>query len=433
MIIKNFKLFTESLLDKLTGPSEEEVIKNIEYKDLEDQLEIFILNGYLKGILKIKKLFDDDIYGDGIEGFKNFKHLLSHTNLHISDILDFPDVLEFLDKQDIFNNYIIVSMIKESILKSKKISLNYLLNRYNKEAKDIFSDEKNEIYLINPILRKDFGLIEVLLNNDIFDFDPYKFFSSAIKYGGEEMGELFIKKYNSKESLLNKLTGPTEEEIDKKFNELVENDEEEKALNFAVKLKSVKYIIKTMKEFGVSANEVLEKVINSSNYDSLSFDNLLKSYDFIFNLDYEEVFNLFNKAHSSFKEVFIKYIKNESVLNGLLIDNAINNNNGTVGIIIRNTKDLDYNEALVKACEYGSDDVIKMLLGATSADIHYKNDEPLWYAIDNGKYSTIKILLENGANLYARNNQIIQTIKNYYSKTTKVYELLKSYDRKNLL
>ena len=286
------------------------------------------------------------------------------------------------------------------------------------------------------------------IENDFYDIDRYligihynTYYNYYFIKNEQEFNNIFgvlsIKNYFDKknvyESLLDKLEGPTEEEIDKNFNDFVKNNEEEKALNFAVKLKSIKYILKVIKEFGVGANEVLEKVINSSNYDPISFDNLLKSYDFIFYLDYEQIFELFNKSHSSFKEVLIKYIKDKSVLNGLLIDNAMNNNNGTVGIIIRNTKDLDYNEALVKACEYGSDDVIKMLLGATSADIHYKNNEALWYAIDNGKYSTIKILLENGANLYARNNQIIQTIKNYYSKTTRVYELLKSYDRKNLL
>ena len=195
----------ESLLSKLEGPSEEEVMKNIENKWLDEQLAIFINNGYMKGILKIKKMFDDDIYGDGVDGFKSFKQLLEQTNLHISDVIDFPDVLEFIDKYGILKFYYMESMIKECILKSKKDSLNYLLKKYNNDAKKLFSTRENKIYLSNPMLRIDFGIVEVLLNNGIFDSNPYFYFNQAIKYGGEEMGELFIKKYNFKESLLNNI------------------------------------------------------------------------------------------------------------------------------------------------------------------------------------------------------------------------------------
>lgn len=121
----------ESLLSKLQGPSEEEVMKNIENRWLADQLAIFINNGYMKGILKIEKMFDDDIYGDGVDGFKSFRQLLEQTHIHISDIINFPNVLEIIDKYGILELYNIESVIKECILNSKKDSLNYLLKKYN--------------------------------------------------------------------------------------------------------------------------------------------------------------------------------------------------------------------------------------------------------------------------------------------------------------
>ena len=128
-MIKNYKIFTESLLSKLQGPSEEEVMKNIENRWLADQLAILINNGYMKGILKIEKMFNDDIYGDGVDGFKSFRQLLEQTHIHISDIINFPNVLEFIDKYGILELYNIESVIKECILNSKKDSLNYLLKK----------------------------------------------------------------------------------------------------------------------------------------------------------------------------------------------------------------------------------------------------------------------------------------------------------------
>lgn len=204
-MIKNYKIFTESLLSKLQGPSEEEVMKNIENKWLADQLAIFINNGYMKGILKIEKMFDGDIYGYGVDGFKSFKQLLEQTHIHISDIINFPNVLEIIDKYGILELYNIESVIKECILNSKKDSLNYLLKKYNNDAKITFSTPNNKIYLSNPMLRNDFDIVEVLLNNGIFDSNPYFYFNQAIKYGGEEMGLLILKKYNFKESLLNNI------------------------------------------------------------------------------------------------------------------------------------------------------------------------------------------------------------------------------------
>lgn len=257
----------ESLLDKLEGPSEEEVIKNIENKYLEDQIKIFVENGYIKGILKIKKMFDKNYLNDEIEGFKNFKHLLKHTSFNTMDIINYPNVLELLDKEDVFNIYSIDHMIEECILTSKKESLDYLLKKYNKYAKERFSNEKNKIYLINPMLRKDFDIIEILLNNGIFDFDPYKFFSSAIKYGGEEMGELFIKKYNFSESLLNKLEGPSEEEI----WDVIKQFKPVKMLNKSIQsglIKGVELALKLEPEL-LNHKIILDNIVESDNSEML--------------------------------------------------------------------------------------------------------------------------------------------------------------------
>lgn len=67
--------------------------------------------------------------------------------------------------------------------------------------------------------------------------------------------------------------------------------------------------------------------------------------------------------------------------------------------------------------------------------IHFKDDQLLYYVVFTKRYyrnDVIKILLDNGANIYAKNNSIIEQIKSEKNNTL-VYNLFKEKDFKNIL
>lgn len=116
-MIKNYKQF-ESLLNKLQGPSEDEMEKNLSDKSTDDKLFIYARQDYLKGIKEILDDYEkkgdnelrwsDLIIGDAVANgsMKVLKYLIEEKgasvdghythNLENAASNDQPDVIEYL-------------------------------------------------------------------------------------------------------------------------------------------------------------------------------------------------------------------------------------------------------------------------------------------------------------------------------------------------
>jgi len=220
-----------------------------------------------------------------------------------------------------------------------------------------------------------------------------------------------IKKYNHflNEGLLDKLKGPTKEEVLQHY--FIEKDEDNLLLS-AIKFSSVEYIIKAIK-MGADDYDALRMII--FDYEDVKLlEKFLDVYD-INKVDYYDIIRLFEKnPNIEYKQIMINKITNINIFKDLIIYCAVNNLVRTFEMILyKHISGLNYDEVLVKACESGSNKIINLLLTSSNVDIHYNNDEALLNAVLEARTSTIKLLLEYGADIYARNGEILNQVRKY--------------------
>ena len=296
-MIKNYKLFKESLLNKMTGYSEEDIKNNflngeIEYRKY---LELCDENGWEKPSYNVAyKLFKDDKINalDFFSECKNndwkipsdeelFKSLKANTPREMlyysSKLKNFNAmkkaiemgadttgyIFDFLTRTELFDG---VNDIKEDDLNMVK----YLLNRheipYSEEVlsliRNCFPENKILIEIINLFLQE-FHIRNMLKN--YFDVEDLIYWCESNK--NKELLNIILKYFDvkdykkpkgiwyerifkSNESLLNKLEGPSKDEVKSNLRELL-NDK---------KISFEKYI-KLCKEYGIEQPPTDEKDI----------------------------------------------------------------------------------------------------------------------------------------------------------------------------
>jgi ankyrin repeat protein len=94
--------------------------------------------------------------------------------------------------------------------------------------------------------------------------------------------------------------------------------------------------------------------------------------------------------------------------NYFIVDNTIQDGNLEIlKLLINYGVDIIENEHYFKEEIIGPIIIVKYLVKEYKPKLHIKNDKYLKKAIKFGKYYTVKFLLENGANIQSKNNEIL--------------------------
>jgi hypothetical protein len=76
------------------------------------------------------------------------------------------------------------------------------------------------------------------------------------------------------------------------------------------------------------------------------------------------------------------------------------------------------------ACKYGNIHITKFLI-QNGANIHARDDYAIRYSVEKNKYELFKYLLENDANIHAKDDYILKNIKSICSEKIFIKTLIK--------
>ena len=194
-----------------------------------------------------------------------------------------------------------------------------------------------------------------------------------------------IKNYKLfKESLLNKLDGPSEEEV---FNRLSKMN----PIEMMFKSAEIGFLpgIKKAIDLGAKFNDTISKEHYSGEwYEENILDVISKNGHF----------NIFDDVYKYFKKDNVK--KDISLLNELLINSCESGNIKLAKKILEMGAKVytRNNSPLITASEYGHLELVKFLLD-NGAYIHANHNDALKEAIKNNHNDVVEFLLEKGADL----------------------------------
>lgn len=339
------KMKSESLLDLMTDISDDDMENNIKDLSIMDKFLTSARNGYFKGVESaIDTGIDINIFGGQalyhavIKGFTDIVKLLidkgakitSKVGLGLSDAVDagYIDIVKLLIANDADIN----------------INNDYALSRAaangNAEIVQLLIDNGADVNTGKgfPLkMAKEYNhpeVIKTLLNNGAIDI--------------------------TNESLLDKMTDVSDEEIEKQLKNLSPEES---------------YLISAENGYVKGIQRALDQGVSIDCMD-------------------------FRALKYAAEDGFIDVIQT-------LIDNGANI-----------SYDTDY--ALRAASGNGHDDVVTFLLDH-GADIHAYNDESVRYAASRGLTSTVKLLLDNGADIHARSDEALRyATKGGYADTVQL-------------
>ena len=436
-MIKNYKQF-ESLLDNLKGPTYEEAWDTVKGLDLPaDKLfSKFIKASYYDGIIKLLDEGYDKFYDSYFNTVSILKILKEFNDIDrikeiinksknddvenfqlrlacATDIIEIFDIY-YQDNLNLFNTIVNICLNEDSL----KVLEHYFDILKHKDYSNISSayGYKHWISSLEAKIRSHINIMDS--NREIYLIG--------------KLGEL-LKRVSDKinESLIDNLKGPS---IDDIINHYIENKKYTNLLYFA--LRRYKFdLVEFALENGADISDLLDEI----------YDNEFRINDFkkiIDILDFEkfskqEVVNFFFKLELYYREVIIDKIQNDDRLKSIiLLELSYTNNYNTTklffekglsdGLIINFIEQI-YNNRNIELLQY--------VFNNFKIPVHFNDDQLLYYVVFSNKWcrlETIKILLDNGANIYAKNNRIIDKIKSD-ENNIKVYNLFKEKDFKNIL
>ena len=270
-MIKNYKLFKESLLNKLEGPNEEEIWNNIKEMKPEQMIYKSIQSGLIKGVkLAIKQQPD----------------LLNHKFV-LNEIVE-------SDNTEMLKTYLKYGGI---ISDKDNYLLRLALSNRNYEMCKIIIDNLSEETII-----PDLTLIKLAGygNHDIIKYFVDKFPVGAklllknVDHSIENFGishpyktkEYLQSKISTNESLLNKLEGPSEEEIK---NNLKDKFLFKSGLNYHC----IQNYIYKCEKYGIEPDK--NAIFNKLNIDG-DFDNVDDYLDYIISNLKEDIYYINNNS-----------------------------------------------------------------------------------------------------------------------------------------
>ena len=399
-MIKKYKQFNEGIRHLLVGPSEEEIKKELEYRffnkdprsalmkyreyglklpsdeilrdKLKDKTPYKILSvsldvGWLYGVKKIISDFTD--IKDKWEEFRYDTNYYFDSNTFYL----YTDIIKYLDKYELLEDYELRNLLSESILNPNGYkTFHYIWNNHpdirQMFIKNVIINNKN--ILLNPILRNDKKMIDVLLKFGFYDNNKEYYFNKLIQYNHNDTAELFLENKQFNEGIKHLLVGPTEEEI---FNYL----ELDKITD------PDQLLIKSIEEgllYGVKKALKMGANINYNSDDALGY------------------------ACDSHNSELVEYLLNK----GADIKNA------------------GSDTLLQNASWHGDTEIVKTLL-KYGADVHSDDDRSLRFAVEQLHYDTVKVLLKNGANVHVNDDYLIKKYSGY-TDTKELVKLLKKYN-----
>jgi len=337
-MIKNYKQYlNEGVLNNLKGPTEEEVMKNLSNLSPSDLIRKSVETGYLNGIkTAIENGYniiedEEEIMSDAVATGNTdvIKCLLDNGGILTQGNID--SGLAEIDNEGYFD-------IDEDYLK--------FLYKYA----DMDEDEKK------------------------IDFDFYMETESGVN-----------------ESILDKLKGPTDEEILKNYSKLGLNILLQKSIN---------------NNFKIGIINAIERGVNLDDWIS-DFRRMIRILD----MDSETLFNFIKENVSDIKNVF-NFTVAMNYIPGITY--ALNN-----GADIH----ADDDSALMFAVESVNYDLTKFLL-YKGANVHTNEDVCLRNAVSLNVYDITKLLLDNGADVFCMRNRPLNIAKD---KGVKMIKLIEDY------
>jgi ankyrin repeat protein len=173
-----------------------------------------------------------------------------------------------------------------------------------------------------------------------------------------------------------------------------------------LKENEVDNFINVFKELGLDPNSdrTLQKTI--SGFELIEFEEAQEYFDIPYDSGEIDIFNIENL------EDLYESFQSGSVLDKLsqeLINAAKNGDLENVKVLLENGADVhaENDDALLWASSNGHVEVVKLLL-ENGADPHAKNDAALRWASEYGRVEIVKLLLENGANPHAENDEALR-------------------------
>ena len=240
-----------------------------------------------------------------------------------------------------------------------------------------------------------------------------------------------IKNYKQFESLLDKMVGPSDDEI---INHYIENKKYTNLLYFAMrryKFDLVEFALKN----GADISNILDEIYDNE-FRLTDFKKIIDILDFD-SFNNREIWDFFFKLDLYYRGAIIDKIQNNDNLKSILLKNlSYTNNHNTIGLFFE--KGLSDNLIIYFIEQIYNNiniNLFKYVFDNFKIPIHFKDDQLLYYVVFTKRYyrnNVIKILLDNGANIYAKNNSIIEQIKSEKNNTL-VYNLFKEKDFKNIL
>lgn len=282
-MLKTYKIFKEGLLNKLQGLSDEEVWNNLKKLSPNNIFAKSCESGFFYGVKKSMEMGADifshfEYEDDWNDNYSGLEYLIKNNNLDIFKyIFDIYEIKDY--QQDELNLTLAIAVYYGNI-----VAANILLDNGAK----INSDECSvlDIAVDKNVNNSHYNVIELLLKYgaDIHSNNNYAI-KKAKQKGYTEIIDLFNKYDNKiKESLLNKLVGPSDEE----YWEIIKNLPINEILKKSIKAESIKYILYALEE-GASIKELsffsLKKLLyllNQNNEKELLYDILDEYYENIY-------------------------------------------------------------------------------------------------------------------------------------------------------
>jgi len=435
MIKKYNNFINEGVLQHLKGPTFEEAWVNLKNKPLYKILHASLDSGFLDGVKYVVEHLDDYDY--------EYNELLREGNweYHYTTLCGYFDIIEYLDGKLLFSDFDLRKLLHYSILEGAWKTIDYISKKHVK-IKDYFITNKDKVFLMNPILRKDINTVRVLLKNGYYDEDKEKYLDKCIKYNELEIADLFIN-----EGLLDKLNGPSEKEYFKNLKNLSPGALINKSIDDDF-LTGVKYAIKEYL-FKLDWYAILQIACFKERIKIIKY--LLKEYDYPIDERLNSVINFcktdetkkliqdFIDKKTNIKEGLNDYLKGPSEEE--LEENTkdldpwkkrdifIENNYGK-GLkiildkypILLNTL-LENNYRIFRDCvNENKVDVVRVML-EHGANPNYLSGDCIVKSVINGNYEMVKLLIEFGGDIDKCYLNLVRRSKEL--GFTDIYNLLK--------
>ena len=356
-MIKNYKIFKESLLNYLGGPSFDEVINNISaFRFKINSKEEFY--EYLEYFMNKKILGDNITIGTYMDDYIHYEYDKTYYKKYFLELCVGTEPIEFAQKyKESFGKYnILVSIITESEINSGDV------------CKFILDDTSRIDDIINILIKKSERIVD---------------WSRDEEFGYENDDDEIT------ESLLNKLEGPNEEEV---LDSLKDNPD--KLLKVSLDLNFIKGI-----NFALENGAKIKNLRNNNLYDKI-FKYLNYNEEQIINT-LEVPNHILEYAYSINDKNLMKYaLENGAKFNNEQLNHLLYESFESFEYLCKNVKDFKINDAFIKRLFFEKKSLdIKKLIDLGCIDIMKDGLDYLKCAAFIGNIGVVKLLLDAGVKI----------------------------------